>query len=238
MFRRILALELRKQRKASLSILLVVVLGILGTTFIVAQGTWSFAEAYLGSMTFCLYGLPLIGAVLGASAAMGIRNQSIRDSEEMLPSNPARKVFAAYLTSAGYFLAIDLMVFALYPSSSTLLFWIELALVALAYLHFLAFAITYALKLPVLGAGLAVILVGLDTFFTISFVQTTIMYPPGMAFFWMACSIPEWVAGALGLWMLARQIERNKRPGVLKAALAALCFLSAPVFSVLLRRHW
>ncbi len=222
---------MRKQRKASLSVLLVMILGVTGTTFFVAQGKWSVAEAYLGAITFCLYGLPLIGAIVGASAAMGIRNQSVRDSEEMLPSNPAEKVFGAYVAGAIYFLGIVLMVFAMYPSWTMELTWFALALL---YLHFLAFSITYALKLPVLGAGLAVILVGLDTFFMASFSRIAVLSPLSTVPFWLASTIPVWVAGALGLWMLASQIECNKRPGILKAALTTACFLFAPVFSGLL----
>jgi len=229
MFGRVFALEMRKQRKASLSVLLVMILAVAGTVIFVSQGRWSVAEAYLGAMTFCVIGLPLIGSVLGASAAMGIRNQNVRDSEEMLPSTPARKVFGAYLASALYFLGIVLLVFAFYPSGRNEVGWIGLAL---PYLHFLAFAITYALKLPVLGAGLAVILVAVETFFTGAFIRISLAFPSlNLALFWLAFSIPVWVAAALALWMLARQIERNKRPGILKGAIAACCFLFAPVCS-------
>ena len=233
MFRRVFALELRKQRKASLSVLLVMILGVLGTSFVVARGRWSFAEAYLGAITFCVIALPLIAAVLGASAAMGIRNQNVRDSEEALPSAPAGKVFGAYLASVIYFLAIVLVVFALYPSGKVELKWIWLAV---PYLHFLAFALTYSLKLPVLGAGLAVILIGLDAFFIGSFIPNFLAFSdfkPAL-FWWLPFVIPAWLAGALALRMIARQIERNRRPGILKAAIAAMCFLFPLLFSGLL----
>ena len=198
MFRNVFVLELRKQRKASLSVLLVMILGVLGTSFVVARGRWSFADIYLGAMSFCVIGLPLIGTVLGSSAAMGIRNQSVRDSEEALPSTPAGKVFGAYLASAIYFLGIVLVVFALYPSGKAELKWIWLAV---PYLHFLAFALTYSLKLPVLGAGLAVILVGVDTFFIGSFFPNFLAFSDfrPVLFWWLPFLIPAWVIGILAL---------------------------------------
>ena len=252
MLANIIALELRKHRKSFFSTLFVIVVGVLGTAvFTSYMNRLSPHEAFVGAAAFLICGLPLLTVMFGVQSAVSLRREAERSQEEVIPVSPITRVSGAYLTSLLFFLAVALPILGLLGSAevyNVVYIWLGsallypvLCLVLLIHLHLLGFAISYWLNLPVLGGGLALILIVIDTFeksvlIAVSrnlwFMGMGVEVPYKFIEIWMpGTTLMAWLLGLTGLMFVATKVERGKRLGYSKGLLVALVLVLGPILS-------
>ncbi|PWT91658.1 MAG: hypothetical protein C5B54_04910 [Acidobacteria bacterium] len=228
----ILSLEFKKQKITFFNTLLTMSLSAI--TFVVALTVINrtFSTEFLGAFSIALSGIgvPVLAMIYGATAAYHLRTQ--RNIEELLPVSAVKKVFASYLVSLPYYLcsAVVILMFTFLIGRQQLPveldepFVVPVVIVGVFFLHLLSFAFTYWLALPVLGVGLAAMVVFTSEFFLF----TAITLP-----FWTESKtivavriafavIAGCIGATLSLFFLSKKIERETRIGFFKGGLIAL----------------
>src|SRR5687768_11542875 len=96
-------LELWKQKKSFLSILLVLALGAgMPAVLLPVIRPIGSNDSFLGAAAFLIFLLPLVIAFLGASGASALRKTEERMHEELLPVHPLIRVSGAYIANFLY----------------------------------------------------------------------------------------------------------------------------------------
>ncbi len=171
MLSKVMQLEAVKQKNAFVSVLIllaVIVLVVNAEALINHRDLREVISAL--SAVLMVGGVPLLAVLLGGSAGTGLRGQSARSAEEMLPFSPVRKVFGAYLTSLVYLLALGAALIAagFMLSDATVLESIEVPVFLVPamslLLHLFSFLFCYWMGQPFFGGGLALLLAGAEGF--------------------------------------------------------------------------
>lgn len=250
MFTDVAKLEINKQQRNALSVLLILAIAIFTA---LVHGV--FRPARLMDLMKVLsvaavYCIPVIGLVFGIAAAAGIRGEQRRMAEEMLPFSPRQRVLGAYIISLLLLTALsvffvtacwwagELMFLKAWPLVGP--YWVLIP--AVLYLHLLAFTLTYWTGQPLLGGGLALVCAALTGFCLFSLLS---LYDrPFFDFSWQefplslakGAAIVALAAFAV-LWILPPRIERHRafRPDALVLG-ALLCLAPVLAFGALLRQ--
>jgi hypothetical protein len=235
----IIRLELAKHKRSAISMVIIVLL-----SFVLIQFMPSFIKGYAdydvvgaGMTVLVVFGIPVLALAMGAMHAAALRREPEKSVEEALPVSPGRKLMGSYLASLFYFVGIALPFMLLYPSfirvsafghmmdnifalliSSS--WWLALLL-----LHLQAFALTYWLKQPIMGGGLA----GIAMVAQSTLMMATAWLLPSLQAqhyrlsyyyeWWQLSSVQTMVAATVviaafllnfrGLILLARKLERG-----------------------------
>lgn len=264
MLKQVVQLELTKHKKSFFSLIVIVLL-----SFVLIQFMPSYFKGYAdydvvgAGMTFLVvFGIPMLAVVMGAIHAAVLRRDPEKSAEEPLPVSPDRKVLGGYLGSLIYFLLIAVPFMLCYPSfiqtsafghmmdnifalliSSS--WWLALLL-----LHLLSFALTYWLKQPIMGGGLAVIAILTQGALMMSMAWELPNRPLSsyrLTYYyewWQFSSVQTTVAVVLittafliafrSLLLLGRKLERGVRINFLTAARLILGLFFGVFFSLLL----
>ena len=241
----ILRLEFWKQRKTFFSIIFVLALGVAGPAAVLPTiRSFRTIESFSGAAVFLILLMPLVIVFLGASAAASLRKTEDRNHEELLPVHPFQRVYGAYLVSFSYTAFVTLLSFSLlgiqevFSLASYQLRIFELPFgILLLYvwsLHCLSFSISYVLNLPVLGAGISLILSTVDLFFRAVFLYYY-RYWSSDSVSWVSLTFLIPVAFVLiSPAIAAFRLERESRLGIKAGFPLFLCFLVVPVWTLLI----
>jgi hypothetical protein len=234
-------LELRKQKKGFLSALLMFGISITWVAAMLAVqhlriwlwGADNPFEVMRGALAgTLLFGIPLASILFPAGAAMMLRNSSNSNAEEPLPISPIRRVASAYLISLLYFVSFTVLIlfiaaafhaFSFFGDYEDLSNRVLLIALALLHLHFLTFVFCYWLKMPILGIGVALIILAAEGFSI--FHLTPLLnwlywrYQARSTFeslFWKWV-LPEYALSLIGfpaaLWFLSNKLEHSEKAG-------------------------
>lgn len=242
----VLKLELWKQKKTFFSTLFVLVLGVaVPAVLLPTIRPVRTMEALSGAAAFLILLMPLVIVFLAASAAASLRKTEDRNHEELLPLHPFQRVYGGYFVSFCYSAVILLLSLSLlgiqevfYVANYRLRLFELSFVVLLLYawsLHSLSFVITYVLNLPVLAAGISLILATVDLFFRAIFVHYFRYWSadPG----WVVLTLPIPTALVLiSLAIAAKKLERGSRLGFKAGTALFLCFLQGPIWTILFAR--
>jgi hypothetical protein len=241
----VLRLELWKQRKLFFSTLFVLILGVtFPAIFLSVIRSVGAIESLSGAGAFLILLLPLVIVFLAASAGSSLRKTEDRNHEELLPVHPFLRVYGAYFVSFFYTAIICLLVFSLLSVQEVFrlasyrggIFELPFE-VLLLYgwsLHCLSFGISYVLNLPVLGAGLALILSTVDLFFrTVFLYHTRFCHSDSLEWTFPTLIVPI-ACAFISAAIAASRLERGLRLGIKAVFPLVLCFLVVPVWTVLI----
>jgi hypothetical protein len=240
----VLKLELWKQRKTFLSTVLVLVLGVaVPAALLPMVRSVRVIESFSGAAAFLVLLMPLVIVFLAASAGAPLRKTEHKNHEELLPVHPFLRVYGAYFVSFCYTAVILLLSLSLLGIQEVFyianyrmrLFELSFAVLLLYAwsLHSLSFAITYVLNLPVLAAGISLILATVDLFFRAAFVYYFRYWSVDQG--WVVLTLPLPIALVLiSLAIAAKKLERGSRLGFKAGAPLLLCFLLGPIWTILL----
>jgi hypothetical protein len=159
----LISLELRKQMKTFLGLLVIIVICLTFVTVSVSYfGKLPLSETFL-SVTVMLqaFGLPFFALLLAGSAGAALRNID-RKAEEDIPARPTTRLLAAYVASLLYLILLATIVFAAsspmrYAPSLQQDFDVPVMMVVLLPLHSAAFAFSYWLCHALVGSVLSII---------------------------------------------------------------------------------
>ncbi|MCI0447971.1 hypothetical protein L0152_32730, partial [bacterium] len=159
----LVGLELRKQGKTFLGLLLIIVLCLTVVTASVSTFAGLPADESFLSITVMLqaFGIPFFALILGGGAGSALRSAE-RKAEEDIPVRPIKRVFAAYLTSLFYLIILGTILFlasrpfqySFYLQES---YQVPLIAATLLSLHSAAFVFSYWLSQALLGSIVSVI---------------------------------------------------------------------------------
>jgi hypothetical protein len=230
----LIRLELRKQRKSFLGLLLIIVVSLTFlTSSISVFSKPTFGEMFwMISLLFQLLGLPFFALLLGGSAGATLRH-SQRKAEEEIPVRASKRVLAAYFASLIYLilLAAILSVLSLSIRSLQADFSYPVVLVVLLPLHSAAFVFSYWLSQALVGSIIAVIAIILPTCFFfpnflfrgMNFTLISFNVGPGLATVCIQLSLLLW---------LSNRMEREKRTWLPMKIAIGLLLVSALCLSV------
>jgi hypothetical protein len=226
----LISLELRKQRKTFLGIMLIIVMCLtVVTASISAFADVRIDQGYL-LITAVLqgFGLPFFALLLGCTAGAALKS-SERKAEEDLPVRPSKRMFAAYIASLSYLLMLIAILFVLTVpiKNSDLLqadFMVETMMALLLPLHCAAFVFSYWISQPLLGGIVS----------TIITVPSYLFFPfrlfDGFYYTRSNSAFPGFIAigiQILLMFWLANRIEREKRTRLpVKIAIGAIIVCS------------
>jgi hypothetical protein len=167
----LIRLELRKQGKTFLGLLLIVGLCLTVVTASVSTFAGLPADESFLSITVMLqaFGIPFFALILGGGAGSALRSAE-RKAEEDIPVRPTKRVFAAYLTSLFYLFILGTILFlASRPFQYSLFlqqdYKILFVMLALLPLHSAAFIFSYWLSQALLGSVVSVIATAAPMYF-------------------------------------------------------------------------
>jgi hypothetical protein len=241
MLSKVMQLEAVKQKNAFVSILIILAVTILVVNAEALINHRNLREVLSAlAAVLMVAGVPLLAVLLGGSAGTGLRGQTARSAEEMLPFSPVRKVLGAYLTSLLYLAAAGSALtaagFAL--SDAGVLESIDVPVFLIpamsALLHLFSFLFCYWLGQPFFGGGLALLLAGAEGY--LLFVQYNLrwihgIYGTSLAEAFTASMVVSLLAAAVGgvaaLVVLARRVEHEKRLWLIPGFAAALLVSAA-----------
>lgn len=166
MFRNVIALELKKHAKSAwslLALLAAVQIVVMAIFYLADRSSMDLAVRYaLGVVigTSVWFFPPLLGTSTGAR----LRRDPERIAEEMLPASPSQRVFGAYFGGLLYlalflFASLVVLMFAFAPPPQVLWEAVILFLPAILHFHLLNFTFAYWIRMSILGAALASLLV-------------------------------------------------------------------------------
>ena len=185
-------------------------------------------------------GVPLVAAVFGIAAAMGIRKEPERSAEEVLPIPPFTRSAGAYLTSFLLLFAIGVPLLVLGISMNSLLVFgdygieqdVVMAVTAVVYFHLLSFVLYYWIKDIFLSVVLAalVMFAHYQLFEFLRHISEWYNYPyhPTNIFnnTFLLNSVVSVFAVLLALLLLAKNIERGIRITLRRGISICLIILS------------
>lgn len=236
MFGSVVRLELRKQRRNALSVLLVIAIFLAVALGIGLYRRHADPDLLPGLLAAFALGIPIVAVCTGAPVAAALRSQ--RKAEEMLPFHPVSRLVGAYLVSHLYFLAISAGMLAVGFPNEDLHRDFTIARLALAVLqlHFLAFFISYWLNQAFLGGALAALLVGGELFLSFTMVRFAQQVPGPYELMlsrsWALAAIVALILGGIAtVPMLSRRLEREKPAGLWMGSVIAV-FLIAPLLVI------
>lgn len=246
MLSNVFVLEFSKQKRLFFSAAFV----ILFTFGLVALRQWMMNQDLRESLSdwiaiLLIGGIPLVAAVFGIAAAMGIRKEPERSAEEVLPIPPFTRSAGAYLTSFLLLFAIGVPLLILGIAMNSLLVFgdygierdIVMAATAVVYFHFLSFVLYYWIK----DIFLAVVLTALvmfahyQLFGFLRYISDWYNYPyhPTNIFnkTFLLNSVVSFSAVLLALFLLAKNIERGIRITLRRGISICLIILSGLAIS-------
>jgi hypothetical protein len=164
----LISLELRKQRKSFLGLLLIIAISLtLISTSVSTFGELPTGESFsLIAIMFQLFGISFFGLLLGASAGAALRS-SERKAEEDIPVRPTKRILAAYIASLLYLIILRTILFVVCALNSEFLqesYKFHLLMVAVLPLHSAAFVFSYWLSQGLLGSVFSVIATAISAF--------------------------------------------------------------------------
>jgi hypothetical protein len=195
-FLNILRLELRKQRRAFLGLVLAISIGaVLVVVTGIALWDWFLDDLFEAWGYAMLAILPMSAMLFAAAAASGLHQS--RETEEALAASPFARVAGAYLISASFIVALGIATVVSVNISNGLFNlthfywdallslnwasplsedWVTLAAgFALFELHFLTFATAYWFRQPFIAAGISFVVAG-SHFFLFKAAKILIFY--------------------------------------------------------------
>ena len=235
----VLRLELWKQRKLFISTLFVLVLGVtLPAMFLLSLRSVRVNESLSGAAIFLILLMPLVIVFFGASAGTSLRKIEDRNHEELLPVHPFVRVYGTYCVNLFYTGLICLLAFSLlglgdvFSLANYRLTVFELPFrILLLYawsLHCISFGIGYVLNLPVLGAGLALILSTADLFFRTVFLYYTRYFSFDPLDWSFPILILPIACALISSAFAASRLERGLPLGIKAGLPLILCYLVTP----------
>ncbi|HJZ13122.1 MAG TPA: hypothetical protein VJ521_13280 [Acidobacteriota bacterium] len=254
MMTKVMSLEFQKHKKAFFSVLSIIALGIFAATLIASNvSRLSIREGLVGAGVFSICMLPLVAVIFGVQSATSLRREAEKSHEEVFPVRPGIRVAGAYLASLIYFSAITLLVLGLlgygevyevvYAWIGLPIYYPGLGFLLLLQTHFLAFAFTYWLRLPLLAGGVALILQSLDAFVksVLISVNKSFYFPISGLFTdttinsWLfGATVFAWGAGMVAIFSFATRLERGARLRFSRASAMVLCLINGPILSALI----
>ncbi len=257
----ILYLEASKQRNTFGSAMI-----LIGLTVILANVEGLLLQRDLLEVTsavaqiLLVCAVPMLAMLLGASAGVSLRTSLNRNAEEPLPFPPVRKLLGAYIVSLAYLLeATTVLAILNYFTGTFSSFWLSnwktefhIALVALPKLHLLCFLLSYWLRQPALGAGLALAMITVELYglwllsgvFQFPYYGFWYYSSSEVSFFIRVgvCALIGWCGATGSMFFLARNLETQERNSYVKSffyfaglaagAIAVFCTLHAAVRSL------
>jgi hypothetical protein len=239
----VLRLELWKQRKIFFSTLFVLILGVTFPAIVLPIiGSVRTIESLSGAAAFLILLMPLVIVFLAASAGASLRKTEDKNHEELLPIHPFLRVYGTYLVNFGYTALIFLLSLSLlgiqevfYVSNYRLRLFelsFEVLLLYAWSLHSLSFGISYVLNLPVLAAGITLILATIELFSRAVFVHYFRYFSAEPS--WLVLTIPiPTIVVLISLAIAAKKLERGSKFGMQASLLLVFCFLLGPIWTIL-----
>lgn len=229
-----LLLEIRKHRRSFIATSCVLLAGVFGTVWIgVLLNTWDWLIGVSGGVAMLVFCIPFLAVLFGSMTATSLRREPEQPAEEPLPINPLVRVGGAFLAGLFFFLCLavalpflfafpDVFNYAYQSPTVQLIFgplfwWLVFGVL---HLYALAFLLSYWLKQPILGSGLALLVLALEVYFPYQYLlslhqmfwDTYLLtpYPPSYASFALCAAVG--LVGTCGaMVVLAKKLEIGVR---------------------------
>jgi len=164
----LVSLELRKQSKAFLGLLFIIIMSLTLVTASVSIFSGLPLEDTFSGINMMLrgFGIPFFALLLGGSAGSALRSTQ-RKAEEEIPVRPSKRIFAGYIASLVYLILLTttLLVASAPIGGSTMSkdFLMPIVMLVLLPFHSAAFVFAYWLSQAILG-GVVSTMINLPAF--------------------------------------------------------------------------